>query len=58
MGAWEFVRELLRELWRREFAYAGRKPSASPAVGSQRIHHEELEDLLAAAFDEPPPQRD
>jgi 2-oxoglutarate dehydrogenase E1 component len=58
MGAWEFVRELLRELWRREFSYAGRKPSASPAVGSQRIHHEELADLLAVAFDEPAPDHD
>jgi len=55
MGGWEFVRELLRELWQREFAYAGRKAAASPAVGSQRVHHEELAAFLAAAFDEPPP---
>ena len=55
MGGWEFVREWLRELWRREFAYAGRKPTASPAVGSQRVHHEELAAFLAAAFDELPP---
>jgi 2-oxoglutarate dehydrogenase E1 component len=55
MGGWEFVREWLRELWQREFAYAGRKAAASPAVGSQRVHHEELAAFLAAAFDEPPP---
>jgi 2-oxoglutarate dehydrogenase E1 component len=55
MGGWEFVRELLREIWRREFSYAGRKAAASPAVGSQRVHHEELAAFLAAAFDEPPP---
>jgi 2-oxoglutarate dehydrogenase E1 component len=55
MGGWEFVRELLRELWQREFAYAGRRAAASPAVGSQRVHHEELAAFLAAAFDEPPP---
>jgi 2-oxoglutarate dehydrogenase E1 component len=58
MGGWEFVRELLRELWRREFSYAGRKPSASPAVGSQRVHHQELAELLASAFDEPAPDGD
>jgi 2-oxoglutarate dehydrogenase E1 component len=57
-GGWEFVRELLRELWRREFSYAGRKSAASPAVGSQRIHHQELRELLAAAFGEPAPDAD
>jgi 2-oxoglutarate dehydrogenase E1 component len=55
MGGWEFVRELLREIWQREFSYAGRSAAASPAVGSQRVHHEELAAFLAAAFDEPPP---
>ena len=55
MGGWEFVRELLRELWQREFSYAGRKASASPAVGSQRVHRAELAAFLAAAFDEPLP---
>jgi 2-oxoglutarate dehydrogenase complex dehydrogenase (E1) component-like enzyme len=54
MGGWEFVRELLREIWQREFSYAGRKAAASPAVGSQRVHREELAAFLAAAFDEPP----
>jgi 2-oxoglutarate dehydrogenase E1 component len=54
-GGWEFVRELLRELWQQEFSYAGRKPAASPAVGSQRVHHAELASFLAAAFDEPAP---
>ncbi|MEN8159756.1 MAG: thiamine pyrophosphate-dependent enzyme, partial [Myxococcota bacterium] len=55
MGGWEFVRELLRELWQREFTYAGRAPAASPAVGSQRVHRQELAEFLAAAFDEPTP---
>jgi 2-oxoglutarate dehydrogenase E1 component len=55
MGGWEFVRELLRELWQREFSYAGRQSSASPAVGSQRVHRAELAAFLAAAFDEPAP---
>ncbi len=55
MGGWEFVRELLREQWQREFSYAGRRAAASPAVGSQRVHHEELAAFLAAAFDEPAP---
>jgi 2-oxoglutarate dehydrogenase complex dehydrogenase (E1) component-like enzyme len=53
MGGWEFVRELLRELWQREFSYAGRKSAASPAVGSQRVHRAELAAFLATAFDEP-----
>jgi 2-oxoglutarate dehydrogenase E1 component len=53
MGGWEFVRELLRELWQREFTYAGRPPAASPAVGSQRVHRQELAAFLADAFDEP-----
>jgi len=55
MGPWEFVRELLRELWQREFSYAGRNAAASPAVGSQRKHHAELAAFLAAAFGQTPP---
>jgi len=55
MGGWEFVRELLREQWQREFSYAGRKSAASPAVGSMRVHRAELAAFLAAAFDEPVP---
>jgi 2-oxoglutarate dehydrogenase E1 component len=52
MGAWTFVRERLQSalLPSQKLAYAGRPESASPAVGSMRIHKEEQADLLASAF--------
>ncbi len=52
MGAWSFVRERLGELLpgRAALAYAGREASASTAVGSPRVHREELEAFLGAAF--------
>jgi 2-oxoglutarate dehydrogenase E1 component len=52
MGSWTFVRERLQGalLPRQKLAYAGRRESASPAVGSMRIHKEEQAALLAAAF--------
>jgi 2-oxoglutarate dehydrogenase E1 component len=52
MGAWTFVRERLQNalLPSQKLAYAGRPESASPAVGSMRIHKEEQADLLASAF--------
>jgi 2-oxoglutarate dehydrogenase complex dehydrogenase (E1) component-like enzyme len=55
MGGWEFVREQLRAVWGREFVYAGRAAAASPAVGSKRVHQQELAAFLAAAFDEETP---
>ena len=52
MGAWTFVRERLQGalLPAQKLAYAGRRESASPAVGSVRIHKEQQAALLAAAF--------
>jgi 2-oxoglutarate dehydrogenase E1 component len=52
MGAWTFVRERLQDvlLPAQKLAYAGRRESASPAVGSMRIHKEEQAALIAAAF--------
>ncbi len=52
MGGWTFVRERLQGalLPTQKLAYAGRRESASPAVGSMRIHKEEQAALLAAAF--------
>jgi len=52
MGAWTFVRERLQGalLPSQKLAYAGRRESASPAVGSVRIHKEQQAALLAAAF--------
>jgi 2-oxoglutarate dehydrogenase E1 component len=52
MGPWTFVRERLQALLpgRAKLAYAGRLASASPAVGSGRVHRLELEAFLSAAF--------
>jgi 2-oxoglutarate dehydrogenase E1 component len=52
MGAWTFVRERIQGalLPRQKLAYAGRRESASPAVGSMRVHKQEQAALLAAAF--------
>ncbi len=59
MGAWTFVRERLEadvEAVRGRFArvrYAGRKASASPAVGSGKVHTKEQERLIADAVHVP-----
>jgi 2-oxoglutarate dehydrogenase E1 component len=52
MGAWTFVRERIQELLPSGTAlgYAGRKASASPAVGSGRCHRREQAELVEAAF--------
>ena len=52
MGAFTFVRERLQDVLppAAKLAYAGRVASASPAVGSRRLHLAELRDLLEAAF--------
>jgi len=52
MGAWTFVRERIQGalLPGEKLAYAGRVASASPAVGSARIHRAEQRALVDAAF--------
>ena len=35
---------------RAEIVYAGRKPSASPAVGALAVHKREQQQLISAAF--------
>ena len=52
MGAWTFVRERIQELLPAgtTLGYAGRRASASPAVGSGRIHRREQAAFLEAAF--------
>jgi 2-oxoglutarate dehydrogenase E1 component len=50
MGAWSFVEPRLRKLFGREIAYAGRKASASPAVGALAIHKRDQDALVAKAF--------
>jgi 2-oxoglutarate dehydrogenase E1 component len=52
MGPWTFVRERLQDLVNGDakLAYAGRPESASPAVGSGRVHRKEQEALVRTAF--------
>jgi 2-oxoglutarate dehydrogenase E1 component len=55
MGAWSFMYERLPTLLRPRQAlrYAGRKPQASPATGSQRLHHQEQAALVEQALGAP-----
>src|ERR1700730_5205811 len=50
MGACTFMEPRLRKMFGREIAYAGRDPSASPAVGSLARHKREQAALIADAF--------
>jgi 2-oxoglutarate dehydrogenase E1 component len=51
MGAWSFMEPRLRRIsGRAEILYAGRKPSASPAVGALAVHKREQQQLITAAF--------
>ena len=53
MGPWTFVRERIQDalLPGETLAYAGRRASASPAVGSGRVHRQEQAALVRAAFE-------
>jgi 2-oxoglutarate dehydrogenase E1 component len=52
MGGWTYLEPLLRELAGRSRTVrpVGRKPAASPATGSLRVHTAEQEDLLRRAL--------
>jgi len=50
MGAWSYIAPLLTDAFGLVPLYAGRKASASPAVGSLALHRHELADLLKEAF--------
>jgi 2-oxoglutarate dehydrogenase E1 component len=50
MGAWTFIAPRLEELTGMKPIYAGRKESASPAVGSLAQHKKEQAALIEAAF--------
>jgi 2-oxoglutarate dehydrogenase E1 component len=52
MGAWTFVRDRIREILGdgRSLRYCGRDEAASPAVGSPRIHRQQLEAFLNDVF--------
>jgi 2-oxoglutarate dehydrogenase E1 component len=55
-GAWFFVEP---RLWRMGFGaeYCGRDASASPAVGSEKMHKHEQAELVDAALNKPMPYR-
>ena len=50
MGAWTFMEPRLRAMFGRDVGYAGRDPSASPAVGSLARHKREQAAFIAEAF--------
>lgn len=52
MGAWnEMFRQLLRLVGKeRPILYAGRRPAASPATGSYKVHQSEERELIDAAL--------
>ena len=49
-GAWSFIRPLLTIASGRDWEYAGRPVSASPATGSHEMHVQEREALIAKAL--------
>ena len=52
MGAWDFAEPRFRETLPENlaFSYIGRKPAASPAVGSHHVHDIEQEALVKNAL--------
>ncbi|MDH5753577.1 MAG: thiamine pyrophosphate-dependent enzyme, partial [Deltaproteobacteria bacterium] len=52
MGSWDFLEPRLREILGKKLTleYVGRKPSSSPATGSNRAHQEEQKTLVAYAL--------
>ena len=51
MGGWSFISARLTELLGRTIRYAGRRSSASPAVGCLAKHKHEQNKLIKTAFD-------
>ena len=50
MGAWNHIRPFLAEILVTDPVYVGRRESATPAVGSLRLHREEQEKVVEEAF--------
>ncbi|MBI2793499.1 MAG: multifunctional oxoglutarate decarboxylase/oxoglutarate dehydrogenase thiamine pyrophosphate-binding subunit/dihydrolipoyllysine-residue succinyltransferase subunit [Ignavibacteria bacterium] len=52
IGAWFFVKPLIEDVLsaNQSLHYVGRKPAASPATGSHKIHEAEQEELLTTAL--------
>ena len=51
MGAWGHINWRLEKLSGTTVRYAGRRRSASPAVGSLTMHNAEQKQLVEAAFE-------
>lgn len=52
-GGWSFMRPRLEQLLKRRILYAGRRASASPAVGSLAAHRREQAEILSWVFERP-----
>lgn len=50
MGAWEYIHDHFPN----NLSYVGRERSASPAVGSHKLHHQQHETLMRQAFEVKP----
>ncbi|MDX2111776.1 MAG: 2-oxoglutarate dehydrogenase E1 component [Verrucomicrobiota bacterium] len=50
MGAYSYIAPILEEAAGKKAVYVGRKPSASPAVGSLNVHKIEQENIVEAAL--------
>lgn len=50
MGSWTFILPRLQEIFEKEIHYAGRAPSASPAVGTLQVHLAQQASLVKEAF--------
>ena len=50
MGAWQFVQDRIESATGMRPYFAGRKSSASPAVGSLALHKKEQQDVIDQAF--------
>ncbi|MCB1044481.1 MAG: 2-oxoglutarate dehydrogenase E1 component [Acidobacteria bacterium] len=50
MGAWSYIQPHLNRIFDGEVGYVGRDASASPAVGSLRLHQAEQAEILRTVF--------
>jgi 2-oxoglutarate dehydrogenase E1 component len=58
MGAWEFVRPFIEEVWGKPLQVIGRPRSASPAEGSNALHLYNQQRLISRAFSENPQEEE
>jgi len=58
MGAWEFVRPFIEEVWGKPLQVIGRPRSASPAEGSNALHLYNQQRLISRAFSANPQEEE